>query len=136
MRKILLASHRNMAEGMRDTLEFLTGMHNLYAISAYMDEISLQQQIEEFTDMLKPEDTLLILTDMQGGSVNQMFCPLMSKRVHLICGINLPLALSLALIPQEQQIDAALIEALLEESRQQIRYMNTFTLTDDSEDEV
>ena len=136
MRKILLASHRNMAEGMRDTLEFLTGMHNFYAISAYMDETSLQQQIEEFTDMLKPEDTLLILTDMQGGSVNQMFCPLMSKRVHLICGINLPLALSLALIPQEQQIDAALIEALLEESRQQIRYMNTFTLTDDSEDEV
>ena len=136
MRKILLASHRNMAEGMRDTLEFLTGMHNLYAISAYMDETSLQQQIEELTDMLKPEDTLLILTDMQGGSVNQMFCPLMSERVHLICGINLPLALSLALIPQEQQIDAALIEALLEESRQQIRYMNTFTLTDDSEDEV
>ena len=136
MRKILLASHRNMAEGMRDTPEFLTGMHNLYAISAYMDETSLQQQIEEFTDILKPEDTLLILTDMQGGSVNQMFCPLMSERVHLICGINLPLALSLALIPQEQQIDAALIEALLEESRQQIRYMNTFTLTDDSEDEV
>ena len=66
MRKILLASHRNMAEGMRDTLEFLTGMHNLYAISAYMDETSLQQQIEEFTDILKPEDTLLILTDMQG----------------------------------------------------------------------
>lgn len=136
MRKILLASHRNMAQGMRDTLEFLTGMHNIYAISAYMDEASLEQQIEEFCSILQPTDTLVILTDMQGGSVNQGFCSLMSERVHLICGCNLPLALSIALVPQEQTLDVAYIGKLIEEARQQILYMNTFEPIYDCEDEV
>lgn len=136
MRKILLASHRNMAQGMRDTLEFLTGMHNIYAISAYMDEASLEQQIEEFCSILQPADTLVILTDMQGGSVNQGFCSLMSERVHLICGCNLPLALSIALVPQEQTLDVTYIGKLIEEARQQILYMNTFEPIYDCEDEV
>lgn len=135
MRKILIASHRSMAEGMKDTLRFLTGMEHIYAISAYMDSTPLGVQINEFKENMSCEDSLVILTDMQGGSVNQEFCPLISDRIHLICGINLPLALAICLVPQEKELNDKMIESLIVESRKQILHMNTFQLAYDGEDE-
>ena len=38
-----------------------------------------------------------MMTDMLGGSVNQQFCPYVNDHRHLICGINLPCALSLVI---------------------------------------
>lgn len=135
MRRILLASHHNMAEGMRDTLLFLTGMDHVYAISAYVDDTSLDAQIKDFKTIMMPEDSLVILTDMLGGSVNQKLCSLMSKNVHLICGMNLPLALTLTLYPQNKELDDEVINNMIKEAQQQMIYMNNYKIEEDCEDE-
>ena len=134
MRRIILASHHTLAEGMKDTLQFLSGMENVYAISAYMDEKKIEDQIKEVFNNFNEEDEVFVLTDMFGGSVNQKFFGMMSERIHVICGMNLPLALTLALQPEEQ-LTKEQVAAFAEEARQQVIYMNTYQMSDGEDDE-
>ncbi|MFV0381051.1 MAG: PTS sugar transporter subunit IIA [Breznakia sp.] len=135
MRKILIASHSMLADGMKKTLEFLTSMNNVYSISAYVNDTPLIDQIEEFKKLLNKDDELVILTDMQGGSVNQAFCFLMNEHTHLICGVNLSLALAIALYPGDERLSSDKIESIVESAQCQIKYMNSFSLENDEEDE-
>ena len=106
MRRYIIASHHLLANGLKDTLNFLTSMDGIIDISAYMDDTDLPTQIKELFDSFEPEDEVVMMTDMLGGSVNQQFCPYVNDHRHLICGINLPCALSLVLQPQDMPLTA------------------------------
>ena len=72
MRKILIASHSELAEGMKQTLKFFAGNQiDVSAICAYVDEESLQSKLDAFFEKVSDEDEVLIFTDLLGGSVNQ-----------------------------------------------------------------
>ena len=88
MRRYIIASHHLLAHGLKDTLNFLTSMDGIIDISAYMDDTDLPTQIKELFDSFDPEDEVVMMTDMLGGSVNQQFCPYVNDHRHLICGIN------------------------------------------------
>lgn len=135
MRKILIATHGNMGKGMVNTIEYLSSLHHMYAIDAYTSNISLEEQIDNFFSTITKEDVVVILTDMQGGSVNQKLCEYMDYKTHLICGVNLPLALTIALYPQDQEITEHMIEAWLEEAKNQMIYMNTYQNVYSGDDE-
>ena len=107
MRRYIIASHHLLAHGLKDTLNFLTSMDGIIDISAYMDDI-------------------VMMTDMLGGSVNQQFCPYVNDHRHLICGINLPCALSLVLQPQDMPLTAETIRTIVEESRSHLIYVNEY----------
>ena len=68
MRRIVLASHHQMADGLKDTLQFLSAMENVSAISAYIDETLIEDQIDKLFNEFDEEDEIFILTDMLGGS--------------------------------------------------------------------
>lgn len=135
MRKILIASHSNMANGMKDTLEFLTSMDNIYAISGYIDKTPIKEQISIFQKTLDKDDEVIILSDMQGGSVTQEFCFITNDHIHLICGVNLPLALAFVLHPQDEKLTKEKIQSIIEEAQKQIIYMNEFSVEDEEGDE-
>ena len=42
-----------------------------------------------------------MLTDLLGGSVYQKFYPYISERVHVLCGMNLPMAMSMVLAQED-----------------------------------
>lgn len=69
--QVILASHSQMAKGLKQTVELIMGKQsNLHAIAAYEDEQeSLKKQIAE---QITPNshDLYLFLTDIIGGSVN------------------------------------------------------------------
>ena len=92
MRRFVIGSHHLLAHGLRDTLEFLTCKENIIDISAYVDDTDAEEQIAQVFASIAPEDEVIIMTDMLGGSVNQKFCPYMTEHRHLISGINLPSA--------------------------------------------
>lgn len=135
MRKFLIASHHLLAHGLKDTLTFLTSKDNITDISAYMGTEDLDQQIQEAFRSFGPEDEVVILTDMLGGSVNQRFYPYMSSRCHLICGVNLPCALSLVLQPEDTLLTPEKIQEIVEEARGHLIYVNEYRAEEKAEDE-
>lgn len=46
MRHCILASHHRFAEGLRDTLEFIGGVQGIDVVCAYVDETSLDEQVD------------------------------------------------------------------------------------------
>lgn len=135
MRRFVIASHHLLAYGLKDTLNFLTTKDNITDISAYMDESDLEEQIQKVFAAFAPDDEVVIMTDMLGGSVNQKFCAYMGENRHLICGINLPCALSLMLQPDDEPLSGKKIREIVEESRNHLIYVNEYESGENQEDE-
>ncbi len=130
-KRIIIASHSYMAKGMKESIEFLSGENkNISFLSAYVEEKDIEEDIER---LINTEDEIYVLTDISSGSVTQKFYPYMSDKVHIISGINLPLALSLAI--QLDTFDSKNIDLLIEEAKNQIIYINKYALEITDEDE-
>ena len=111
MRKIVVASHSLLAQGFKDTLEFLTGKSDaVNAVCAYVNDNG----------------------EGLGGSVNQRFSRFASDRIHVIAGVNLPLAMTVALARPDEKLD---FDALVNEARQQIIYVNGASSAECDDDE-
>ena len=97
--------------------------------------MAVEEQIRQVFASFDPEDEVIIMTDMLGGSVNQKFCPYMAEHRHLISGINLPCALSLALQPEDVFLTKEQIRQIVEESRNHLIYVNEYQASEEQEDE-
>ena len=73
--------------------------------------------------------------DMMGGSVYQKFYPYMSEKVHVICGMNLPMALSLVLAPEDERLTSEKVEQVLMDCKNQLVYVNKMAVSVDEDDE-
>ncbi|WP_286680482.1 PTS sugar transporter subunit IIA [Tepidanaerobacter sp. EBM-49] len=126
MKKILIAAHGKFAEGIRSSAEIILGkQENLYTINAYLDETPVKQQLDEFfkgADLEK--DTLLVITDVFGGSVNQAIISNYQKdNIKVITGVNLPLLLELIMLDEEDVTDDK-IRSIVNKAREQVILVN------------
>ena len=110
MNRIILASHGGLSAGMKDTVQMILGeLPNLYACLLYTclvgSEMCIRDRTEPITvaarrllDGFAAEDAVYIVTDVMGGSVNNEMLTLLPEypAVHLICGMNASLVLTLA----------------------------------------
>ena len=79
MRRLVIASHERMAEGVKNTLDFITNSSfSVYAVNAYTTQIPLENQLQSVFEEFETEDEIVILTDMLTGSVNQACIPSVS----------------------------------------------------------
>lgn len=125
MKKILIATHGHMASGIKSSIEILTGLQDqIIAVDAYVDDKDFQIEIKKFITQSK-DQPCIILTDIIGGSVAQA-AEILSKgkeNVYIICGVNLPIALSLVM--NNQPLSKNLIDQLIAES--QMKLMDSVT---------
>lgn len=140
MRRFIFASHHKLAYGLKDTVDFLTnGMKHIYDINAYVEdnEPDLEIIVKQLFDTFESEDEVIVLADLMGGSVYQKFYPYMSDKVHVVCGMNLPLAMSLVLASEDTPLTSEKVASLIEECKNQIVYVNQINSasTIDSDDE-
>lgn len=126
MRKFLIATHGNFANGICQSLTMFLGEKQPFStICAYVDDTSLEDQIVSFMNTVEQDDQLIILTDIMGGSVNQqMIRYLQRPNTFLITGFNFPLLLALSLLPDDVTIDE--LRHLIEEARNSIYLMNDY----------
>ena len=100
MNRIILASHGGLSAGMKDTVQMILGeMPNLYALATLRDETEpITVAARRLLDGFAAEDAVYIVTDVMGGSVNNEMLTLLPEypAVHLICGMNASLVLTLA----------------------------------------
>lgn len=128
MRRFIFASHHYLAYGLKDTVDFLTNKaKKIYDINAYVEDTGkdLEIIIQELFDTFHQDDEVIILTDLMGGSVYQKFYPYMNDHVHVICGMNLPMAMSVVLANEDVLFTGERIAEIVEECKNQIVYVNT-----------
>ncbi len=138
MRRFIFASHHKLAYGLKDTVDFLTGAtKTIYDINAYLDDETkdIDTVVAELFASFDDEDEVVVLVDMMGGSVYQKFYPYMSDKVHVICGMNLPMALSLVLVPEDECLTSEKVEQVLMDCKNQLVYVNKMAASVDEDDE-
>lgn len=118
MNTIILASHGELSQGLKQTAEMILGpANNIYALSAYRDEDEpIEGQMQQLVTKLGTKN-LFILTDILGGSVNNEMLPLLkdNPEIHLITGMNLPLVISIA--TQARKISSNDLQRIIIESQ-------------------
>lgn len=138
MRRFIFASHHKLAYGLKDTVDFLTGAtKTFYDINAYLDDETkdIDTVVAELFASFDDEDEVVVLVDMMGGSVYQKFYPYMSDKVHVICGMNLPMALSFVLVPEDECLTSEKVEQVLMDCKNQLVYVNKMAASVDEDDE-
>ncbi|MBS5926562.1 MAG: PTS fructose transporter subunit IIA [Clostridium sp.] len=136
MKKILLASHGDLADGIKSAIEIVLGVQeNISTICAYKEkDFNLKIRVEEEIQNLAPDDILIVVTDLFGGSVNNEFMNyLENKNVHLITGLNLLLLIELIVNQNNQKVSELIKNAILN-SISGIKYCNELS-SNSSEDE-
>lgn len=124
MRKFLLASHGNLAAGMKDTIEMIAGeRENVQAVCAYTGEIpDVRAYMDHYMRERNENDELVIITDLLGGSVNnEMSQYRCIPNVHIIAGMNAALVLNLVLGDEDLE---SLIAESIQSAKEQITYMD------------
>lgn len=136
-RVLVLASHHRLADGMKDSLAFVSGgEQETIALSAYVDNQPIDEAVKTLMDGFAPEDEVIILTDMTSGSVNQKFFPYVNRpHTHLVSGMNLPLAFTIAMEDADDYISAERMREIVEESRAEMKYVNDLASGEDEDDE-
>lgn len=140
MRKIIIASHERMAEGIKNTLDYITkGIGNVHTLSAYLSNTPVKEEVKHLLEDVGEEDEVVVFTDMLGGSVNQAFAAYLDRpHFHIIAGINVPVIISVLVQPEDEYLTAEQILSAVEEARQQLVYVNDYVANmpkDDEEDE-
>ena len=91
MNKIILASHGDFSQGLKQTSSMIIGDEgNIFALSAFRDEDEpIKRQVEHLLEKIGYED-VYILTDIFGGSVNNDLLAIQQEHpeVHLFAGMN------------------------------------------------
>lgn len=138
MRKIILASHHLMAEGLKDTLQYIgSSLDHIEAVCAYMDNIPVEQQLKNAIGKIDKNDEYIIFTDMLGGSVNQEAIKyLQHPNVYIITGMSLPIVLSIVLsLSSYDKVDETVIRSAIEDAKQQTVFVNDVVRNLEADDE-
>ena len=121
MTRFFLASHGHLASGLASSIQILTGdSSRLRVFDAYVDERSLEEELETFYENMEEGDQMILLSDMYGGSVNSIMYPFLTRpNTTLIAGVNLALVIGLLLGGEPLEPDT--IKMVVEQSREAIR---------------
>lgn len=137
MSKIIIASHHKLAEGLKDTLEYiLPNSIEIIPITAYVDDKSIEDLVSRVFDKIDEGEQVIAFTDIMGGSVNQEFAKRIGREnYYLITGVNLPLLLNITLLLQNGEIDEEDIRNAIEESKNQMIFVNDAMASSNLDDE-
>ncbi|WP_288777730.1 PTS sugar transporter subunit IIA [Sneathia vaginalis] len=126
MKKIIVASHHKLANGFKNTLEYiLPNTVEIIDISAYLENVSVDKQIDEVLSNFTKEEQIFVFTDIPGGSVNQAFIRRLNDyNIELISGTNLSILISIATQLGEENIDKDTIREEIINAASEIVYVN------------
>lgn len=123
--KVLIASHGQMASGIRSSLEILAGSQDeIQTLDAYVEGVEPEQAFEAYLKELGGEKAI-VFTDLMGGSVNQAIVKKIPEypNIHVVTGANLALIFSLV-VSGTKDITAEEIRTAIAEAQEQMQYMN------------
>lgn len=140
MKYVVMVSHGQFANGLKDALFMLAGQREDVLSSGLENGKSADEFAEEFKktiDCVKQEDEIILLGDLIGGSplttaMNVIHEKEMSHHCTIIGGMNLPLALTTVLMKDTLDQDA-LLQQILEEGQTALKQ---FKIENDKDDDI
>ena len=131
--KLFLSSHGHLASGMKTSLDILLGNSDQVSVfDAYVDECSVQEKLDAFYASVSENDEVILLSDMYGGSVNQvMFTYLHKPNTRLVAGVNLACVLELSI---QESVSDEQLEEIVERSREMLRVVKDDSVETTEED--
>lgn len=131
MNQFIIATHATFAGGLADVVRFFKAdLENVQFINAYVETQEFEKELRAALEKVK-QDNVIVLTDIMGGSVNQVAARLMKEYSYkLVAGVNLPLLLDLVFF--EENITEEQIRTSVEAAKQQIIYVNDFLRAEES----
>lgn len=129
MRKIVLASHGGLADGMLNSVRMIYGTCvNKMLVSEHLlqgEDVNILYEKYKTEVTENPDINYILVTDIKGGSINTCLLRLLVfPNVELISGMNMGLILQLVM----EEGDGAFTEEqslrIIEEARQGIEYHN------------
>lgn len=117
MRKLLVASHGELANGVKSSLSMLVGKtDSITFLNAYVNKEDIDETLNKFFSEDEAKNERIVFTDLLGGSVNQKVT-LYAKKYHafIIAGFNLPIILDVLLSPET--LTKEILSKKVEESR-------------------
>lgn len=122
MNQIILASHGELAAGMRNTVELIVGeVPHVHVLSTTREETeSVVEGARRLLSGFDPEDKVYILTDVLSGSVNNSLLTLLAEypKVTILCGMNACLALNL--VSEDGPISDEDLQDYIQQAKEQI----------------
>lgn len=142
MKYIVLVSHGTFAPGLHNALKMLAGEDREDILSTSLENgmgsDAYVENVRKCVEGIKEEDEVLLLGDLVGGSPLTLASNVIAERgllskTVIIGGVNLPLALSAALMKDSMELNE-LADMLLLEARE---VMQEFKVeTEENEDEI
>lgn len=117
--KLFLSSHGHLASGMKTSLDILLGNSDQVSVfDAYVDECSVQEKLDAFYKTVSESDEVILLSDMYGGSVNQVMYTYLNKpNTRLVAGVNLACVLELSI---QESVSDEQLEEIVERAKEML----------------
>ncbi|WP_330972929.1 hypothetical protein [Olsenella sp. YH-ols2221] len=108
LNNIVLVTHKGFATGIRSALRLIIGdASTIKIVEVDVDDAmdSVCERLESAVNQFPTEETVLLITDIPGGSPTQAALKLNPLHPNIICitGLNLGMLLELALLPIEEK---------------------------------
>lgn len=118
MRKYFISSHGKLASGFKSSIDILLGQsNNVTVFDAYLDETNFEDLIKAYLEKQSENDQIILLSDLFGGSVNQVMSLYAQKEnIVLVAGVNLAFVLELV-ASGDQHLTLDQIDDLIVQSR-------------------
>ena len=94
----------------------------------------MEDELADVLENLKADEELVILTDLLGGSVNNvMLRNALRENVHIVSGFNLPLLIEIILADTDTPI-IEVLESAITNAKEQMVYVNKLITTNNNQD--
>lgn len=127
MKRIILITHGKLCEGLCSAMEIINGSsQGIETISLSLEETidDMTKKVSEKIEQYDEEDIVLALTDIAIGTTTKCLFPLMErKNLYVLCGINLPMLLTIYLTDLGDDVFASL-QTILKECQQTLIFVN------------
>ena len=105
---VVVVTHGQLANELVNAAEMIVGdlpQFTAVSIGWHDDVTDAREEIEQAIERVRGEEGVLLLTDMFGGTPSNLGLTFLEKdRIEVITGVNLPMLIKLAQLPQSQDL--------------------------------
>lgn len=125
MKQTIIITHASYAKGIYEAMQFIVGTsENVHVINSFTENIHPENDFIDLLNSFDPNDKVVVLTDLKGGSVNQFVAKHLTERhFYLITGVNLGTAIEV-MVMNEDDINDERLREVVQSGKNDLVYMN------------
>lgn len=123
MIKIILASHGQLAEGLKMTLEMIVGNQPEVDVISFMPNQNPEFVYNRAKELCKDKEEVLFFVDLWGGTPFNQLCKLVQEQesYRILTGMNLPMVLEACMVKESMHSAQALMEHIVSVVNQSVQ---------------